>query len=136
MDDEALKAMEDEGLRQAEAKLRSTAVQLRAVADGGATSVFGAIGNIASEAEAGLAEFLAADSAEDKWEVYNRIEESRSQWISRMEDLHSAVADGSESQAPTEAPDPLEPACEYVDGDDAVCETSCRTMEDASACGT
>jgi len=101
-------------VEEAEAKMRRTAEQLRAVADGGSTSVFEAIGAIATEAQRGLDEFLAAETDEDKLEVYGRVEESRTRWLANMETMQSTVADGGdgESNADTEAPDPLEPAME------------------------
>ena len=47
--------------------------------------------------------------------MYARVEEDRARWLEQMQDAHSNLADGSDSQAPTEAPDPLDPVCEYVD---------------------
>jgi len=116
-------------VQEAEAKMRRTAEQLRAVADGGSTSVFEAIGAIAAEAQTGLDEFLAAETDEDKLEVYARVEESRARWLANMETMQSTVAaDGSESNADTEAPDPLEPAMEAcVPHEDSSSLSSCRT---------
>lgn len=120
-------------VQEAEQKLRQTAAQLRSVADGGTSAVFGAIGAVATEAEVGLADFLSAETVEAKMEVYARVEECRARWLAQMEDLHATVADGSESQAPTEAPDATDPVCEYVD--DFPEDVSCRPMREAAPIG-
>lgn len=122
-----------QALAQLEAQLRSTATQLRAVAAGGTSDVFNAIGRVASEAEAGLVDFLAAETKEEKLEVYARVEESRNRWLGQMEGLQSEVLDGNESQAPTEAPDASDLACEYVDDFQDCEETSCRPAKEAAA---
>jgi len=116
-----------QAVQEAEAKLRSTATQLRAVADSGTTAVFGAIGTVAAEAETGLEEFLAAESAEEKLQVYTRVEESRARWLSQMETLHTTVAeaDGAESEAPTDAPDAGDQALEEF-----VEDTACKAVKE------
>lgn len=124
---------EAQALAQLEAQLRSTAEQLRAVASGGTSEIFNAIGRVASEAEAGLAEFLAAETKEDKMEVFARASQARERWLGQMEGLQSEVLDGNESQAPTEAPDASDPSCEYVDDFQDCEETSCRPAQDTAA---
>eukprot|EP00928_Gymnodinium_smaydae_P070587 TRINITY_DN54394_c0_g1_i1.p1 TRINITY_DN54394_c0_g1~~TRINITY_DN54394_c0_g1_i1.p1 ORF type:complete len:434 (+),score=129.78 TRINITY_DN54394_c0_g1_i1:54-1355(+) len=116
----AIENPDGDALKEAEDELRASATQLRTVASSGpSTPVFQAIAAIADEAEQGLADFLAAETGEQKWRVYGRVKESRARWSAQMENMQATYADGSDSQAPTEAPDPNAPACEYADDSSA-----------------
>jgi hypothetical protein len=96
--------------------------------------VFGQIGAVADQAEAGLVEFLAAGSTQEKWEVYARVENNRNQWLHQMQDLHSNMSDGNESQAPTEAPDPSDPAFEdCAEDEDFQDATGCKVLTEIPA---
>lgn len=121
-----------ETLQETEEKLRRMASQLRAVAESGRTPIFAAIGVVASNAEAILADLLAAETTEEKLEVKARFEESRIQWTAEMSDLQSSIMDGSESQAPTEAPDASDLVCEFADDAEDDC---CRAADECASGG-
>lgn len=89
--------------------------------------MFRAIGDIASAAEQGLAEFIAAQSPEEKLQIYDRVEQSRADWLQSMERMQTELQDGAASQGPTEAPS--ERDGEVEEFHDAIEDTFDKTWE-------
>eukprot|EP00929_Paragymnodinium_shiwhaense_P078734 TRINITY_DN40831_c0_g1_i1.p2 TRINITY_DN40831_c0_g1~~TRINITY_DN40831_c0_g1_i1.p2 ORF type:complete len:445 (+),score=165.62 TRINITY_DN40831_c0_g1_i1:69-1403(+) len=116
-----------EALKEAEARLRKAATDLKEVSTRGQSPAFQVIARVAAEAETSLQDFLACEQVEEKWNIFARFEENRARWLSTMEDLRSGqTRDGNASEAATDLPGQDDIFCDAVSeaGSDDFCKAA------------